>query len=76
MSYHKTLLILLLLIVLLALTACQNTADNPYGAGQSFRQTFDRFVDDASQFLAGFCGLPQAALLAGLAGIMLSKRIR
>ncbi len=76
MSHRKFILILLLLLILLlTLTACQAAAGDPYDAGQTFRQTFDRFIEDASQFLAGFCGLPQAALL-GAAGIILSRRFR
>lgn len=75
MSHRKSMLtLLLLLILLLTLTACQPAAGDPYGAGQTFRQTFDRLMEDAGQFLAGFCGLPQTALLLGVGGVLIKRR--
>jgi hypothetical protein len=53
----------------LALAACQSPVDDPYGAGQQFRQLMEVLLEDASQFLAGFCGTTPAALLAGLAAM-------
>ncbi|HSN75010.1 MAG TPA: hypothetical protein VL334_07950 [Anaerolineae bacterium] len=63
-------LVLALLATTLALAACQSPIDNPYGAGQQFRQQMDVLLEDASQFLAGFCGTTPAALLAGLAAML------
>ncbi len=70
-----TWLVLALLAATLLLAACQSPVDDPYSAGQQFREIVDVFVQDASEFLAGFCGAPQAATLAGLAGVLwLGKR--
>lgn len=68
-------LIAILLAAALLLAACQSPVDDPYSAGQQFREIVDVFVQDASEFLAGFCGAPQAAALAGLATVLwLGKR--
>ncbi len=63
-------LVLALLAALLLLAACQSPIDNPYGAGQQFRELVDVLVQDASEFAAGFCGATPAALLAGLAAML------
>lgn len=72
----RTWLVLALFVAtLLLLAACQSPVDDPYGAGQHFREIVDVLVQDASEFLAGFCGVPQAAALAGLAAVLwLGKR--
>ncbi|MEI2690506.1 MAG: hypothetical protein V9H69_12710 [Anaerolineae bacterium] len=67
-SRHGWLIVLLLAAILL-LAACQSPIDNPYGAGQQFRQIVDAFMQDLNEFLAGFCDAPQAALIAGLAAL-------
>jgi hypothetical protein len=59
-----------LALALLALAACQSPVDDPYGAGQQFRQLMEVLLEDASQFLAGFCGTTPVALLAGLAATL------
>ncbi len=59
-----------LALALLALAACQSPVDDPYGAGQQFRQLMEVLLEDASQFLAGFCGTTPAALLAGVAAML------
>jgi hypothetical protein len=59
-----------LVLTLLALAACQSPIDDPYGAGQQFRQLVEVLLEDASQFLAGFCGTTPAAVLAGLAALL------
>jgi hypothetical protein len=58
------------MLVVLLLAACQSPIDDPYGAGQQFREVIDVFVQDASEFMAGFCGAPQAAALAGLTAVL------
>jgi hypothetical protein len=58
---------LALLATTLVLTACQSPLDDPYSAGQQFRQLTEVLLEDASQFLAGFCGAEPAVLLTGLA---------
>lgn len=63
-------LIASLLAAALLLAACQSPVDDPYGAGQQFREIIDVFMQDASEFMAGFCGAPQAAALAGLAAVL------
>jgi hypothetical protein len=64
-----------LALALLALAACQSPVDDPYGAGQQFRQLVEVLLQDASEFAAGFCGTTPAALLAGLAAMLyLGKR--
>jgi hypothetical protein len=68
-------LLVILMVTLLLLAGCQSPVDDPYSAGQQFREIVDVFVQDASEFLAGFCGAPQAAALAGLAAVLwLGKR--
>ena len=47
------------------LAGCQLPIDDPYGAGQQFRELVDALLQDASEFLAGFCGLSPAIALAG-----------
>lgn len=56
-----------LLAATLLLAACQLPIDDPYGAGQEFRELVDALLQDASEFLAGFCGLSPAIALAGVA---------
>jgi hypothetical protein len=63
-------LIAILLTAALLLAACQSPVDDPYGAGQQFRQQMEVLLEDASQFLAGFCGTTPAVLLAGLAAML------
>lgn len=60
-------LALALLAAMLLLAACQLPIDDPYGAGQQFRELVDALLQDASEFLAGFCGLSPAIALAGVA---------
>lgn len=65
----------LVVLAVLLLAACQSPVDDPYSAGQQFREIVDVFIQDASEFLAGFCGTPQAAALAGVAAMLwLGKR--
>ena len=63
-----------LLAAPLLLAACQHPIDDPYSAGQQFRQLVDALVRDASEFMAGFCGLTPAAILALLLALLLGKR--
>lgn len=63
-----------LLLALLALAACQSPIDDPYGAGQQFRQIVEVLLENATQFLAGFCGAEPAALLGGLAAVFLLRK--
>lgn len=63
-------LALALLAVALALAGCQSPIDDPYGAGQQLRELVDVLMQDASEFLAGFCGLSPATALAGLAAAL------
>lgn len=68
-------LLLALLAATLTLAACQSPIDDPYGAGQQFRELVDVLFQDASEFVAGFCGLSPATALAVLAtAILLGKR--
>ena len=67
-------LIAILLTAALLLAACQSPVDDPYGAGQQFRQLVEVLVEDASQFLAGFCGAEPAVLLAGVATVLVLRR--
>ena len=60
----------LALLAATLLAACQSPIDDPYGAGQQFRQLVEVLVEDASQFLAGFCGAEPAVLLAGVAAML------
>lgn len=63
------------ILVLLLLAACQSPIDDPYGAGQQVREIVDILIQDASEFMAGFCGAPQAAVLAVLAALLLGRRL-
>lgn len=64
-----------LLAATLLLAGCQLPIDDPYGAGQQFRELVDALFQDASEFVAGFCGLSPATALAVLAtAILLGKR--
>ncbi|HNS04109.1 MAG TPA: hypothetical protein PKM78_17195 [Anaerolineae bacterium] len=63
------------ILVLLLLAACQSPIDDPYGAGQQAREIVDILIQDASEFMAGFCGAPQAAVLAALAALLLGRRL-
>ncbi len=67
-------LVLALLAATLLVAACQSPVDDPYGAGQQFRQLMETLLEDASQFLAGFCGAEPAVLLAGAAAVFLLRR--
>jgi hypothetical protein len=67
-------LITILLAAALLLAACQSPVDDPYSAGQQFRQLVEVLVEDASQFLAGFCGAEQALLLAGVAAVFILRK--
>ncbi len=67
-------LMVALLIALLLLVACQSPLDDPYSAGQQFRQIVEVLLEDASQFMAGFCGTEQAVLLAGAAALLVMRR--
>lgn len=60
----------LALLAAMLLAACQSPVDDPYGAGQQFRQLVEVLLEDASQFAAGFCGTTPAALLASLAAML------
>lgn len=71
--WHGGLIVILLAAVLL-LAACQSPVDDPYSAGQQFRLIVERLVEDASQFLAGFCGAEPAVLLAGVATVLVLRR--
>lgn len=59
--------IITVLAVILLLAACQSPIDDPYSVGQQARAIVDVLLADASEFMAGFCGEPQAAALALLA---------
>jgi hypothetical protein len=61
-------------LALLTLAACQSPVDDPYGAGQQFRQLVEVLLEDASQFLAGFCGAEPVVLLAGVAAVFVLRR--
>ena len=63
-------LALALFAATLLLAACQSPVDDPYGAGQQFRQLVEVLLEDASEFAAGFCGTTPAALLASLAAML------
>ncbi|MFZ2358778.1 MAG: hypothetical protein WA040_05500 [Anaerolineae bacterium] len=63
-------LIAALFAATLLLAACQSPVDDPYSAGQQFRQLVETLLEDASQFAAGFCGTTPAALLTGLAAML------
>jgi hypothetical protein len=67
-------LVVVVLAATLLLAACQSPIDDPYGAGQQFRQIVDVFLEDFSEFMEGFCGTPPAALLAGLALLLYAGR--
>lgn len=65
-----------LLAVAALISACQQTGADPFDAGQLFRQQVDLFLEDAGQFIAGFCSsaaLP-GALLAVLASLGVLRR--
>lgn len=64
---RRSYLIVVLLAATLLLAACQSPVDDPYSAGQQFRLIVERLVEDASEFVAGFCGLSPAIALAGVA---------
>ena len=63
-------LALALLSAALLLAGCQLPIDDPYGAGQQFRELVDALLQDVSEFMAGFCGTSPAALLAVLAAML------
>jgi hypothetical protein len=69
------LLMLALLAAVLLLAACQSPIDDPYGAGQQFRQVMDALFQDANEFIAGFCGLSPTTMLIG-AALLLGVRRR
>ena len=67
-------LFVIILAASLLLAACQSPVDDPYGAGQQFRQIVEVLLEDASQFLAGFCGVEPAALLVGAAALLIVRK--
>ncbi len=71
---HYAWLMLALLATALLLAACQSPVDDPYGAGQQFRQLVEVLLEDTTQFLAGFCGAEPAVLLAGVATVLVLRR--
>ena len=65
----------LIVVVALLLTACQNPGEDPFQAGQQFRDQVDQFLQEAGEFVAGFCGASALPLFAtGLAAFVLGKR--
>lgn len=66
--------LLVLLAATLLLAGCQLPIDDPYGAGQQFRELVDALFQDASEFVAGFCGLSPAMTLASLAVVAAWRR--
>lgn len=56
-----------LLAIALVLSACQQTGADPFDAGQLFRQQVDLFLEDAGQFIAGFCS---SAALPGVLAVL------
>lgn len=66
--------LLVLLAATLLLAGCQLPIDDPYGAGQQFRELVDRLMEDASEFVAGFCGLTPAVTIAGVATLRRLRR--
>ena len=68
-------IIVVLMLVTLLVTACQNPGENPFQAGQQFREQVDLFLQEAGEFVAGFCSASSLPLLAtGLAAYLLSKK--
>ena len=65
----------LIVVVALLLTACQNPGEDPFQAGQQFRDKVDQFLQEAGEFVAGFCSTSALPLFAtGLAAFVLGKR--
>ena len=67
--------IVVIVLVALLLTACQNSGEDPFEAGQQFRDTVDQFLQGTGEFVAGFCSTSALPLFAtGLAAFVLGKR--
>ncbi len=67
--------IVIIVLVALLLAACQNPGEDPFQAGQQFRDTVDQFLQEAGEFVAGFCSASALPLFAtGLAAFVLGKR--
>ncbi len=71
---RRSSLIVALLAATLLLAACQSPVDDPYSAGQQFRVIVESLLEDASQFMAGFCGAEPAVLLVGAAAVIILRR--
>ena len=74
---YRTIALTLVIIVLatLLVTACQNPGEDPFQAGQQFREQVDQFLQEAGKFVAGFCSASLLPLFAtGLAAYVLGKR--
>ena len=67
--------IMVIVVVALLLTACQNPGEDPFQAGQQFRDEVDQFLQEAGEFVAGFCSASALPLFAtGLAAFAIGKR--
>ena len=74
---YRTIASILVVFVLAALlmTACQNPGQDPFQAGALFREQVDQFLQEAGEFVAGFCSASLLPLFAtGLAAYVLGKR--
>ncbi len=76
LTYRKiAFTIVVIVLVALLLTACQNPGEDPFQAGQQFRDKVDQFLQEAGEFVAGFCSASALPLFAtGLAAFVLGKR--
>ena len=76
LTYRKiAFTIVVIVLVALLLTACQNPGEDPFQAGQVFREKVDQFLQEAGEFVAGFCSASALPLFAtGLAAFVLGRR--
>lgn len=75
LTYRRLVLALVVLVlVTLVLTACQSPGEDPFQAGQQFREQVDQLMREVGEFVAGFCSASLLPVLAtGLAAFALRK---
>ena len=76
LTYRKiAFTVVVIVLVALLLTACQNPGEDPFQSGQQFRDQVDQFLQEAGEFVAGFCSASALPLFAtGLTAFVLGKR--
>ena len=67
--------VVVIVLATLLVTACQSPGEDPFQAGQLFREEVDQFLQGAGEFVAGFCSASVLPLFANcLAAYIFGKR--